>query len=148
MLLKFQKVIILIPAVTSTIITFAFLVTANEKSTVVDHTWILYFKNLFDLNVSIKYKIRLLKAQVLKSYRTFVIQKSYGAGGGGVVEQFCPLQTKIGLNPYGCSLSAPKLMQTYLTERKQRVKINQAYSSWKENSLRCNPRIYTWSNFI
>ena len=34
------------------------------------------------------------------------------------------------LNAYGFSLSALKLMQSYLSERKQRTKINQAYNSW------------------
>ena len=33
------------------------------------------------------------------------------------------------LNAYGFSLSALKLMQSYLSERKQRTKINQAYIS-------------------
>ena len=36
------------------------------------------------------------------------------------------------LNAYGFSLSALKLMQSHLSERKQRTKINQAYSSWEE----------------
>ena len=36
------------------------------------------------------------------------------------------------LNAFGFSLSALKLMQNYLVERKQRTKINQAYSSWEE----------------
>ena len=36
------------------------------------------------------------------------------------------------LNAYGFSLPALKLMQSYLSERKQRIKINQAYSSWEE----------------
>ena len=36
------------------------------------------------------------------------------------------------LSAYGFSLPALKLMQSYLTERKQRTKINQAYSSWEE----------------
>ena len=36
------------------------------------------------------------------------------------------------LNAYGFSLSALKLMQSYLSERKQKTKINQAYSSWEE----------------
>ena len=36
------------------------------------------------------------------------------------------------LNDYGFSLSALKLMQGYLTERKQTTKINYAYSSWEE----------------
>ena len=36
------------------------------------------------------------------------------------------------LNAYGFSLPALKLMQSDLTERKQRTKINQAYSSWEE----------------
>ena len=38
----------------------------------------------------------------------------------------------IGAYAYGFSLSALKLMQSYLSERKQRTKINQAYSSWEE----------------
>ena len=33
------------------------------------------------------------------------------------------------LNVYGFSLSALNLMQSYLSERKQKTKINQAYSS-------------------
>ena len=36
------------------------------------------------------------------------------------------------LNAFGFSFSALKLMQNYLVERKQRTKINQAYSSWEE----------------
>ena len=36
------------------------------------------------------------------------------------------------LNAYVFSLSALKLMQSYLSKRKQRTKINQAYSSWEE----------------
>ena len=36
------------------------------------------------------------------------------------------------LNVYGFSLPALKLMQSYLSERKQRTKVNQAYSSWEE----------------
>ena len=34
------------------------------------------------------------------------------------------------LNAHGFSLSALKLMQSYISERKQRTKINEAYSSW------------------
>ena len=36
------------------------------------------------------------------------------------------------LNAYGFSLSAARLMQSYLGNRKQRTKINTAYSSWEE----------------
>ena len=36
------------------------------------------------------------------------------------------------LNAYGFSLSVLKLMQSYASERKQKTKINQAYSSWGE----------------
>ena len=36
------------------------------------------------------------------------------------------------LNAYGLSISALKLMQSYLSERKQRTKINQAYSSFEK----------------
>ena len=36
------------------------------------------------------------------------------------------------LNAYGFSLSAQKLMQSYLSERKQRTKINQAYKPCEE----------------
>ena len=36
------------------------------------------------------------------------------------------------MNAYGFSLSALKLIQSYLSERKQRTQINQAYSSWEE----------------
>ena len=35
-------------------------------------------------------------------------------------------------NAYGFSLSAARLMQSYLCNRKQRTKINAAYSSWEE----------------
>ena len=36
------------------------------------------------------------------------------------------------LNAYGFSLSAARLMQRYLSNRKQTTKINTAYSSWEE----------------
>ena len=36
------------------------------------------------------------------------------------------------LNAYGFSLSAARLMQSYLCNKKQRTKINTAYSSWEE----------------
>ena len=36
------------------------------------------------------------------------------------------------LNAYGISLSAAKLMKSYLCNRKQKTKINTAYSSWEE----------------
>ena len=36
------------------------------------------------------------------------------------------------LNAYGFRLSGLKLSQSYLSERKQRTKLNQAYSSWEE----------------
>ena len=36
------------------------------------------------------------------------------------------------LNAYGFSLSVLKVMQSYLSKRKQRTKINQAYSSWEK----------------
>ena len=36
------------------------------------------------------------------------------------------------LNAYGFSLSATRLMQSCLCNRKQRTKINTAYSSWEE----------------
>ena len=36
------------------------------------------------------------------------------------------------LNTYGFSLSALRLMQNYLTERKQRTKIDHAFSSWED----------------
>ena len=39
------------------------------------------------------------------------------------------------LNFYGFSLSAAKLMQSYLCNRKQRTKINTACSSWGERLL-------------
>ena len=52
------------------------------------------------------------------------------------------------LNAYGFSLSALKLMHGYLSERRQRTKINQAYSSWDENTFWGIPGIYTWSDFI
>ena len=36
------------------------------------------------------------------------------------------------LNAYGFSLAALKLVQSYLSKRQQRTKINQSYSSWEE----------------
>ena len=39
------------------------------------------------------------------------------------------------LNAYGFSLSVARLMQSYLCNRKQRNKINTAYSSWKKSFL-------------
>ena len=36
------------------------------------------------------------------------------------------------LNTYGFNLPALKLMHSYLSHRKQRTKVNHAYSSWKE----------------
>ena len=36
------------------------------------------------------------------------------------------------LNAYGFSLAAIKLVQSYLSKRRQRIKINQSYSSWEE----------------
>ena len=36
------------------------------------------------------------------------------------------------LNAYGFSLSAARLMQSYLSKRKERTKINTTYSSWEE----------------
>ena len=36
------------------------------------------------------------------------------------------------LNTYEFSLSTLKIMQSYVSERKQRSKINQTYSSWEE----------------
>ena len=38
----------------------------------------------------------------------------------------------IKLNSCGFNLTALNLIHNYLTERKQRIKINQAYSSWKD----------------
>ena len=40
------------------------------------------------------------------------------------------------LNAYIFSTSALKLMQSYLSKRKQKTKINQAYSSWEETLFR------------
>ena len=36
------------------------------------------------------------------------------------------------LNAYGFNLPALKLMHSYLSHRKQRTKVNHAYSSWEE----------------
>ena len=36
------------------------------------------------------------------------------------------------LHAYGFGIDATRLIYNYLTGRKQRVKINQAYSSWKD----------------
>ena len=61
-------------------ITFSFPITSYKKVGVADHTQTLYFK-FFDLFVPIKYKIGLLKAQVLKSYWTVVVKKLYRVRG-------------------------------------------------------------------
>ena len=37
------------------------------------------------------------------------------------------------LNAYGFSLDSSRLIHSYLSNRKQRTKINTAYSSWEEN---------------
>ena len=59
-------------------ITFAFTVTPCEKCGCGRPYPGIIFQKKFDLCLPIKYKIRLLKAQVLRCYRTFLIQKSYG----------------------------------------------------------------------
>ena len=46
------------------------------------------------------------------------------------------------LNAYGFNLPALKLMHSYLSHRKQRTKVNHAYSSW------CSTRLYTWTYFV
>ena len=56
---------------------FVFSVTPYEKTECDRPHPGMIFWNTSDLCVPITYKIRPLKAQVLKSYRTFVIQKSY-----------------------------------------------------------------------
>ena len=48
----------------------------------------------------------------------------------------------------GFSLFVLKLIQTCLTERKQRTKTNQVWSPWKEIRFGFSPMIYTWSDFI
>lgn len=62
----------------STKITFAFSVTPCVKSWCsIRHPDTIFLSN-FDIYLLIKCTIRLLEAQLLKSYRTFVIQKCYG----------------------------------------------------------------------
>ena len=59
-------------------ISFAFLVKPCQKSWCSRPHPDTIFQNNFDLRVFIKYGIRLLKAQIFKSYRYFVIQKCFG----------------------------------------------------------------------
>ena len=46
------------------------------------------------------------------------------------------------LHAYGVSISALRLIQSYLTNRKQITKIHSVYSCWEENSLWSSTRIY------
>ena len=51
------------------------------------------------------------------------------------------------LNAYGFSLPALKLVYDYLSNRKQRIKVNRTYSSCLE-SFRCITGFYTWPIII
>ena len=44
---------------------------------------------------------------------------------------------------YGFDTNALKLIHNYLSNRKQRLKINSAYSIWKD--LWCSTRFHTWT---
>ena len=52
------------------------------------------------------------------------------------------------LNAYGFSLSVARLMQSYLRNRKQRTKINTAYSSWGKNPFWCSPRFHLRTSVV
>ena len=61
--------------------------------------------------------------------------KAFGVLLTGLSQVFDCLSHKLIIansNAYGFSLSELKLMQSYLSERKQRTKKNQAYNSWEE----------------
>ena len=49
------------------------------------------------------------------------------------------------LEAYGFQIDALKLIYDYLSNRKQRVKINETFSSWKDIRIWCSTRIDSWS---
>ena len=52
------------------------------------------------------------------------------------------------LNAYGFSIDSLRLVQDYLTNRKQRTRINSAYSSWEEIFIRSSPGINFRASFV
>ena len=52
------------------------------------------------------------------------------------------------LEAYGFQIDALKLVYDYLLYRKQRAKINEAFSSWKKNRIWCFTRVYSWSTSL
>ena len=52
------------------------------------------------------------------------------------------------LNVYGFTLPALKLVHDYLSDRKQRTRVNNSYSTWFEILVWSTSRFYTWSIFI
>ena len=52
------------------------------------------------------------------------------------------------LNAYGFNFPALKLMHSYLSHRKQRSKVNHAYSSWDEITFWRSTRLFTWAYFV
>ena len=52
------------------------------------------------------------------------------------------------LNAYGFSLPALRLIHDYLSNRKQRTRINNSYSTWMEIAFWGTSRINTWSPFV
>ena len=49
------------------------------------------------------------------------------------------------LNAYRFNKQALAILCNYLSNRKQRIKINNAFSSWKEIKVRCASRISPWA---
>ena len=52
------------------------------------------------------------------------------------------------LHAYGLDMSSLKLLRSYLTKIRQRVKINSTYSSWSEIIFGSPTDVYSWPTFI
>ena len=51
------------------------------------------------------------------------------------------------LHAYGLDIDSLNILQDYLSNRKQRRKVDSFYSSWEE-ILSGVPRLYTWTTFV
>ena len=74
----------------------------------------------FDVSVPMKYKIRLIKAQKLRSYRTFVIQKNVM----GVVYPPSPDQNRVNKNEIPCQAVWNKMALDPITDNLKNLKTN------------------------
>ena len=52
------------------------------------------------------------------------------------------------LEAYGFGVDALLYMNSYLSNRHQRVRVNSNYSPWKKSNNRCTPGFYTSSSFV